>query len=392
MELPGQDDERNERQTRTPRAKLKPSTTEGNRKNHETKRGQLEAVGKLLPACPMSPDELAEAWSVAADDAETITVKIQRYVVGTKELELVDSLPLTEFSGERVAGRFGPGNYYLRPAAGPYARHAAKLPISEALARNCGYGRIAPSAQDLVAERTIRQATTGPTDPLDLVAAIEQVMDKRDRERGIMPMPVVHGVAQADPMKTVETQMSQMMKMMEMIEGLNAKARETVRAEMGIIKPEAVEPSEGSFWIEMVKSALPTLVELIANRNPAPPVQAAPPPPMVVNPEPQPEPQPQGGPTMPQLTPQEQSAIAGAVAMLRPFAGQLVAMAKQTAGDGAIVAELEPFIPGGLVPSLADLAGVVATHGPAVLAGIHPDLATARWAGILPELVKACEA
>lgn len=95
---------------------------------------------------------------------------------------------------------------------------------------------------------------------------------------------------------------------------------------------------------------------------------------------------------MPQLTQQEQSAIAAAVAMLRPFAGQLVGMAKQTPNDAVIVAELEPFIPGGLVPSLTALAGVVATHGHAVLAGIHPELATDRWAGILPELVKACEA
>ena len=94
---------------------------------------------------------------------------------------------------------------------------------------------------------------------------------------------------------------------------------------------------------------------------------------------------------MPQLTAQEQASISGAVAMLRPFAGQLASMAKHTADDAAIVAELEPFIPGGMVPSLAALAGVVAQHGAGVLAALHPELATARWAAILPMLVKACE-
>lgn len=95
---------------------------------------------------------------------------------------------------------------------------------------------------------------------------------------------------------------------------------------------------------------------------------------------------------MPTLTPEEQKAIGGAVAMLRPFAAQLVDMAASSTDDQAIVTELEAFIPSAMVGPLAALSAVVETHGPAVLGAIHPALASDRWATILPKLIAACEA
>jgi len=384
--------------TRKPRAPKK--QTAALKKSAETREGHMATVGRLLPAAPMTADELAEAWLVAADDAETITVKVLRYKPGTQEMELVSQGPLTEFDGEFLAGRFGPGTYYLRPAAGPYAKHSAKLPISETLARSCGYGRIQPTATELVAERTIRDAATGPTDPLHLVAAIEAVMDKRDRERGFMApqMPMQPGQAQTiDPLAAMRSQFEQIQSMMSFMGSLEERAIKTVEMRMGRqeFTPSA-EDTNTSLLEKLLPKALDIFGTMMSNRNPAPlqhqqapgqhqVSQAQPEPPKVINPPTQEAPQ------MPTLTQQEQEAIGGAVAMLRPHGNTLVQLGASGMNDDQIITQLEPWIPGPMVPELANLAAVVAQHGPAVLGAIHPGLAVDRWAGILPKLVSACQ-
>lgn len=377
--------------------------SDAQQKAKTTRDSQLATVGKLLSSCPMNPDELAEAWSVAADEAETITVKIQRYQLGTREMELVASVPLTAFDGEWIAGKFGPGTYYLRPAAGPYGKHSAKLPISEALARSAGYGRVTPTASELVAERTIRQAANGPTDPMDLVAAIEAVMDRRDRERGLLPQNP--GVPQpVDALTAMQNQFQQIQTMMGFMSSLEERAIKTVEMRMG--KPEVTmgaEDTNASLWEKLLPKALDIFGSMMQNRgNAAPaPVHVVQQPRQVID-QAQPgaaagtqvsqptEPE-REAPPMPQLTDHEQAAIGGAVAMLRPFAGHLVGMTDGPATDPQIVDELEQFIPAGMVPSLEALAAVVAKHGPAVLASIHPGLASDRWAKILPQLVDVCK-
>ncbi len=368
----------------------------------QTRDSQLGTVGKLLSACPMTPDELAESWCVAADDAETITVKVQRFQLGTRDLELVASVPMTAYSGEWIAGKFGPGTYYLRPAAGPYGKHSAKLPISEALARQAGWGRVTPTASEMVAERTIRQAAVGPTDPMDLVAAIEAVMDRRDRERGLLhqnpasPAPV-------DALTAMQQQFAQIQTMMGFMASLEERAIKTVELRMGKADVSmGAEDTNASLWEKLLPKALDIFGSMMQNRaNPSPaPVQqlqaprqvidqaqpgAAAPAPLSQPTEPEPE-----AVAMPALTDHEKAAIGGAVAMLRPFAGHLVGMTEGPATDSQIVDELEQFIPAGMVPSLEALAAVVAKHGPAVLNAIHPGLASDRWAKILPQLVAAC--
>ena len=80
---------------------------------------------------------------------------------------------------------------------------------------------------------------------------------------------------------------------------------------------------------------------------------------------------------MPSFTPEEQAAIGGAVNMLRPYGGHLVALAEQTADDAAVVAELEPYIPPRMVEGLADLNAMVVKYGPdaLILEGITMSLA-----------------
>jgi hypothetical protein len=384
------------RRTQTPKTK-----TPALKKAQENREGNMAATGRILPAAPMSADELAAAWSVAADDAETITVKVLRYQLGTKDLELVASMPLVSFDGEHLAGKYGPGTYYLRPAAGPYAKHAAKLTLSEALARNAGYGRIQPTAQDFQAERTLRKAVEGPTDPVDLLAAIEQVMDRREAEKARQFGQVPQTFAPPDPFAAMKQQFENMQSMMAFMGGLEERAIKTVEMRMG--KTDSIisaEDTNTSLLEKLLPKALDIFGQMMSNRQPAPALNQPQPgqhqtqhqaqqytePPKVINP---PEPE---VPPMPNLTPQEQNAIGGAVAMLRPHGSTLVELAASGMNDDQIVSQLDPWIPSPLVPELAQLAAVVAQHGPAVLAAIHPGLAVDRWASILPKLVAALQA
>lgn len=93
-------------------------------------------------------------------------------------------------------------------------------------------------------------------------------------------------------------------------------------------------------------------------------------------------------PSGPMLDKAEMQAIGKAVAMLRPFAGQLVKITEGQATDDQIVDELEGFVPGGMVESLLALAALVKKHGKDVLAVIHPALATDRWATIVNKLAE----
>lgn len=385
---------------RTPRAPGKRATTPRRAAADEARVGQMQTVGRLVPACPMTADELAEQWEVAADDVETITVKVLRLKPGTEEMHLVDSPPLMDYDGSAIARNFGPGTYYIRPGGRKYAKNSAKLPISEALARSCGFGRIPTTAADVAAERTLREATQGPVDPVNLLSAIEAILDRRDRERGIQPtIPGVQPMM-ANPMQAMETQFEQLQRMMAFMTSMEERAIKTVEMRMGKqdFSPSA-EDTNSSLLEKLLPKALDIFGTMMQNRQPAPvAVPQAPPvypvqhqvsqaaqPVIAVKPAEQPQ-----GVPMPQLTEDEQKAIAPALMMLKPYGSMIVDMAAQVADDDAIVAELEPWIPGGMMGSLETLSIIVAKHGPALLTQIHPGLGTDRWVGILAKLVEVC--
>jgi hypothetical protein len=361
---------------------------------------QLKDAGRMLPACPMTADELATQWNVGADDAETITVKVLRVILGTREMEFIASVPLVDWSGERIAAKFGPGTYFIRPASGPYERHSSKIPISEAMAREAGWGRInRPSVAEAAAAQTILQAGEGPTDPKALVMAVSQMMDAKleDFKRSIGQSPQNGLILPQNPMDMAVAQMEQTEKIMQMMERLEKRAEETVARRMGMVKEDAAVPdTNASILVALLPKALEIFGNMMSGRNQTPPVQQI----HQVNPVHQVA-QPGGpavmqaalaqeAPSMPLLSQEEQEAIGGAVAMLRPFAGQLVSMAASSLPDTGIVDELEGFIPGAMVPGLQNLAVVVAKYGPSVLSAIHPALASDRWASILPQLVARC--
>ena len=361
----------------------------------EARKGQMATVGHILGACPMTADELADQWGIAADDVEMISVKILKLKTGTEEMHLMDSPALVDFDGKDIAARFGPGTYFIRPSGRKYAKNAAKLPISEALARSCGFGRLPTTAADMVAERTIREATQGPVDPGMLLSAIETILDRREKEKAQANGQIFQNPGVQDPMAALKSQFEQMQTMMGFMSSMEERAIKTVEMRMG---KADFSPSDADTNTSLLEKLLPKALDIFGammqNRNAAPaPIpqhqvnhQA----PMTQAPTIAVKPQEQEAAPMPQLTTEEKEAIAGALMMLKPYGGMIVDMAAQVADDEAIIAELHPWIPGPMLGSLEALAVIVGNHGPAVLAQIHPALATERWKGILPKLVETC--
>jgi len=364
--------------------KAKQPRSERQNEAGEVRSSQINAVGKVIPACPMNADELAETWSVGRDDAFGITVKVLRQVKGDSALELIDNVPLVDYSGENIAANYGPGVYYLRPASGKYQKLACKLPISDALARSCGWGRLPVTPQDVQAERTLRQAVESPTDPVDLLAAIQQMIRREMDTRGMGSTPGMTMPMQTfNPMEAMQNQMGQMQAWMGFMDTMEKQMQERVERRMGILEPERQEKT--STWEALIPVALKIFDRMTT--PPAAPVQRQPLP--MAAPAPEPAPAPQSKPVeapMSNLTDDERKLLGRGIAMLRPFGGQLAELTKTKATNDQIVSELEGYIPDSMIDSINALDDACQKYGPAILGQIHPELATERWAAIVKAL------
>lgn len=372
------------------KGKQKRPISERKAKAMEVRASQLRNTGRMLASCPMIADELATQWGIGTDDVETVTVKILRQILGTREQEFMGELPLVDYRGAEVAGRFGPGTYYLRPASGPYERHSTKLPISDKFARDSGWGRVPrASIAETAAAQTIMSASEGATDPKALLLAMSQMMDSKLEDfRRTAPMGPI--AAPANSFEGAEQEMARVERMMGFMERLEARAVETVQRRMGVVNEDKAPESNTNILLSLLPKALEIVGSLMAPQrplNPAPQSQQAspalaespaPPPPQPAPPQPAPPPE-----AIPMLTKSETKSIQGAVAMLRPFAANLMSMVRTQATNEQIIGELAGYIPPSLYESLSALGLIVEAKGAAVLAHIHPELATDRWKEIL---------
>ena len=379
----------------TPTGRKKAPIKSGSRKRQiENNAAHLATVGRMLSDMPMTAEELIAKWEIPTDAAYEVMVKIQKVEPTTGEMCLIDEVILAEYSGKEMARRFGPGTYYLRPPAGQWSRKSAKIPVSPSYATVCGWGKLAPSAADALAMRTLDAAQRGPTDPVDLLAAIERMMDRKLAEAGVQRGPMVQGPAGSvvDPAQLLQAQFGQVERTMELMSRLEQRAIETVERRMGLKPKEDEEGPAGgeTFWEKLILGALPMLQKMMESRQDQPPIQARPqappPPPPAPTLQGPSAPVPQQEAHMPTLTPEEQSALAPVISMLRPFAGHLVDVGKRATVYQA-ARELAPLIPPALYPNLDATAEIVRTKGAAVLGAIHPDLATEQWGKILDEIM-----
>lgn len=373
--------------------------SENQQRAAEIRGQQIKTTGKPLPSCPMTPEELMDAWSIGQNDAMGVTVKILRQKVGTEALELVDSIPLVEFDARRLAANFGHGRYLLRPAAGTYAKCSAVLPISDELARACGWGKLPATAQDMTAERVVRAAVEGPTDPLDLMAAMERLMDRKLAERAV----AAPGAAAAfNPMEAMNAQMAQMTAWMGFMDRMEAQMQARVERRMGV-DPEPAPSSHMTFLESLLPLGLKILDRMTSGPAMTPQRSATTPqrptlPPLADPPlaDPQAADHPAqvaatGGSAMPELTNEERQAVALSAKMLSPFAPQLVELGNSPATEEQIVGELEGYVPDHMVGPLTTLAAIITKHGPGVLGIIHPGLAVPKWGVVLQKLAVALQ-
>ena len=385
--------------TQIPRKKKDNKSPEGRKAISDVQKNSsrskvVGAVGVILPTAPTSPQELVSAWGVTAQEAESHGVLVFRQTPGTDERQLMDRVPMLEYSMDQVACKFGPGTYYIKGTAGRYEARAARFVISPEYAAERGFGRLPepPKAADLVAVRTLqRTAETAGIDPTELISALERAVEAGlDRRLGPGRIQQHQGPAPFDQM---ETQFAQVEKMYSFMEKMEARAMESVSRRLGM-EPKEEGPDPNS-WAGIAATLLPVGMELFSKMMTRPTAQPQPSPeapPVNVTPlQPQPPPAPKNikaPAVMEKMTEDEKIAIFPALGMLRPFLGALSKMSEGTRTEPEIAQELEGYIPDNMAPAMVALADLSKRHGVEALALLGPNFQSGRWLTILGELEK----
>ena len=371
-----------------PRKNLSPNFAEA--VDNRSKR--MAGAGRPLPIFPTTADELASQWKVGADDAYGVSIKLSRQRVGSQDVELVADIPLINYSLSSIAGKHGPGMYFISGSAGKYASNAARMFISEDFARECGFGRVPTTAADVKAIQTIERAAQGPTDPVDLMAALERMIDRKLRETQAPAMAQPQAPTMGDPFGN----MGMMFKGFELFSAMQEKVLATAERQaamlagkMGLPTPEEPTGEEsimGMFTKIFTSDAGSAIVRrLMAHPAAAPQQVQHHPAPSAAPQQVQTIPPPQEAPAVrPNLSPEEVQAITPAVSMLQRFSDILVtAAAKDTRTPEDAADDLLGMLPSVIWESTVALDEAVQKHGLPVLGLIHKDMATDRWAALL---------
>ncbi len=351
---------------------------------HKARISRMQTAGRPLPGFPTTAEELVDVWDVPQEDVYGVSVKISRQKAGDQNVELIASVPVVEYDLAAIAGRYGPGLYFISGAQGKYRMNAAKMHISPEMAKENGYGRLPTTAQDVKAAETLRNAAQGPTDPVDLLASIERLVERKLQESRPVQQPVVGG--------SMELQMASMFKGFELFATMEDKVLQMAERRAGMLAGKIVnaeEPEGGDMWSSIMKAITSEtgmkIVGSFLNRSQEPVVvqtpQAAAPQALPMETKPMPQ--------LPPITREQGQAIAPAVALLKPLSGLLVTAAKNDTRSAKEAAdELAGFVPPHAYESTVALDDLVKEKGPAVLMAIHEEMGTPRWAELLSEIVK----
>jgi hypothetical protein len=361
----------------------------------------MSDTGGFAALNPTDGQELMAAWELPPDAWQTTTVKTVRPRPGTRIEDLLESCPLSEWSLEALAARFGPGSYRVFPGPGPYRTKTATIHVADEYARAQGWGAPPPQtprAVDAVAVRTIQQATQQPTNPLDLLAAMETMMDRREAAL----------IARIAP----QQQQNPMDAFAIFQKGFEAASSFTERGLALAQKMTGHEPAEKEpeTWAGVVKMAIPGLLQAfsaMAAQRPAPAAPAAPqtsrpaqPPAAGTLPPPAPQAQPPAEEAMREITPEtraavealspsERDAIAPAVGMFQPYAEKLVPFLG-TMPAGMLADNVAGYIGPQLVDSTMALART-AERSPAILGMVHPALNSTEGMNLVRALAEKLE-
>lgn len=348
----------------------------------------LQNAGRILPNCPTTAEDLVEQWQIPSDDAYTVRVAVMKQEPGDPSPQLMSSVPVLDYDMGAIAGKFGPGLYFIKGQPHKWAVHSARFEVSEAYARANGFGRVPARAVDLVAARTLQEATKGPSDPAALLAALETMVDRKIAET--RPVAVETSSVQMVPLERQAESMFQVMNIMDKMENRMMAIAERRAG----LRPETDPVPSGSSTMELVRALAPYLGPLVHRMfaGPVAPQQAAPH--QVAHQiahhqaaPVEPPKQNEAAMSLPELTPDEQAKIAPTVRALKPYASMLATIPQDMSKPDAELADgLGSYIPPALYPAIMDLAAVVRLKGPGVLGYIDPALVHPRWPAILSEL------
>lgn len=366
----------------------------------ETRGKRIVKPPKLRPDIDHTPDgnaflgnaatcgnDLLGMWELPAEAMTHAKLKVTRQIYGTKQYELISDQAVRDYDLSAVAQQYGPGEYLLILNPGPrgsWPRRNTKVIVSADYARNAGFDpypvpeppRAAPVAPRFSEIRSVQESgralEQGQTLTPAMLGQLLETLGDRIAARVAPPAPVV------DPM-------ANMMMMFKFFQEMNANSVTQALTLAGLKNPAPIpEGPEETDWLGVVKELAPAALEIAKGIFHRPAPVEAPAAPREVNPEAAPtqeapEPMRQEIP----MTNEEAAPFAGAVAMLRPFAGIMVRMLDRVPKGEMCADEIAGFIPERLEGQVIDLARYTAERGPAVLGIIDTQLATPKAAACM---------
>lgn len=350
-----------------PRVRREPATT--------------SVAGRFNPMMPTTGQELLKAWDIPGDAWNSESVKVSRCIPGTREIELLETLPFPEYDLEAIAGTYGPGRYLLNPGPGPYSRKNCTINVSQEFAARAGWQTVpAPlRAQEILSQRTFNDATQRGIDPAMLQLMIDAAVAK---------------AAPPPPPASSMDSLALVLKGFELAGQLQNKALDQIKQFAGAATEPSREPATiGDALLTMGPQLLDTLKTfMITTAKPAAPAApmtprqpAAQPVQTLANPQTEPpkEPEMQNTIEIPKMEPEEIDGVQAFLGVLQQFAGKLIPYLKSPIDHGTLASQLYGMLGPDLEESCLSTSEALNKYGKNILAAAHPDLADDKAAATI---------
>jgi hypothetical protein len=369
-------------QVKTPRAKRAiPAATLG-----------CEPGFRALTPCIGS--DLLVDWGLPTSAYDEGRVRVQRRKVvngmQTGEVEILRVDLVRDYNLSTLAALYGPGDYYLYLSPSPQAlwtMHHCKVSVSPQFAADAGWGKVGAPVQEMPRINDIRT--------FDMMAkALEPGRPVTMGEMGTFVETIVEQtVKRLQPMQTPVTAappgMEQVVGLWQTLTTIQNDARKEalamLKAAQGANSGEDGEEKDiFSTIIGEGMKALPELVKLFTQPRqefaPQPSQPAGPPQPTLGDADPQTQ------EAFAMLSQDELTRLGSTLNVLKQYGPLLLNMLKGTPIVKAVAQDVAKWIPPAMERDIIELAELVATRGPALLAIIHPGLVTPAAAELITEL------
>lgn len=146
-----------------------------------------------LPMLPETGEELAAVWNIKGEMISSYSVQVVARREGSREVELLDSFPMSKYNLRSFAQRFGPGDFILKPGprSGLQKGGGLALNVSERYALDAGWKPLARVPEHTVASVMGAQALVDAAmTPIEKQAMVEHIVGQVvDRLMPKLPPP-----------------------------------------------------------------------------------------------------------------------------------------------------------------------------------------------------------